>query len=213
VAAPRDRGKVEAGVSAEEARGPYPKVIVMIFEDTNSAGTLDEISRELIQGLPSDLSDPYAANTPWTKAVTDRLRQMGSRRGMLACGHRSQDHGEWLLDVTWMVPERHEIVLAVESEWGELGEVEDDFDKLMSIKARRKLLLFSTKHHEGAGNIMKRIESNMLAYPYHLAGEEYMALEVIAQGAFRYHFQVPSDGWLDVISFNRIGEPLPWPWT
>ena len=40
---------------------------------------------------------------------------------MLVCGHRSQNHGEWLLDVTWMVRERHEIVLAVESEWGGLG--------------------------------------------------------------------------------------------
>jgi hypothetical protein len=185
----------------------------MIFEDADSAPTLDEISRELVQGLPGELSDPYTPDRPWTKAVKDRLHEMGRRRGMLVCCQGSQDQGEWLLDVVWMARERHEIVLAVESEWGNLGAIEDDFDKLMSIKARRKLLLFSTKNHTGAEDIVKHVELNMRAYPYHLAREQYMALEVTAQGAFRYHFQVPSDGRLDVVSFNQIGEPLPWPWN
>jgi hypothetical protein len=184
----------------------------MIFEDTDSTPTLDEISRELIQGLPSELSGPYMPDKPWTKAVTDQLCKMGRVRGMLACGHGSPDQGEWLLDVVWIPWGRHEVVLAVESQWGKLPAIEDDFDKLMSIKARRKLLLFSTRKHKGAEDIVQRLESNMQAYPYHLAGEEYMALEVTAQGAYRYHFQVPSDGRLEAVNFNQIGEPLHWPW-
>jgi hypothetical protein len=183
----------------------------MIFDDVGSNLTLDEISRELVQGLPRDLRDPRASNRIWTRAVTDRLCEMGTRRGLLACGHGSKDNGEWLLDVVWMGRDRHEIVLAVESEWGRPGDVEDDFDKLMSIKARRKLLLFCTKTQE-AEDLVKRLELDMRAYPYHLAGEEYMALNVNAEGAFRYHFQVPNDGHLGAASFARNGKPLRWPW-
>ncbi len=60
---------------------------------------------------------------------------------------------------------------------------------------------------------MRQLESNMQAYPYHLTGEEYMALEVTAPGAYRYRFQVPSDGHLDTVSFTPISEPLRWPWA
>jgi hypothetical protein len=184
----------------------------MIFEDADAIPTLHELSQELVQGLPEELSDPYTLNRPWTKAVTDRLSEMGQRRNMLVFCHGSPNC-EWLLDVIWMVAKEHKIVLAVESEWGNLAQVEDDFDKLLCIKARRKLLLFNTSNHTGAELFVNKLESNMRAYPHHLAGEEYMLLEVTAPGAFRYHFQVPSDGRLRSVSFSPIAEPLPWPWS
>ena len=112
-----------------------------------------------------------------------------------------------------MVAKEHKIVLAVESEWGNLRAIEDDFDKLMSIKARRKLLLFSTKNHTGADTIVDRIESNMRAFPYHLIGEEYMLLEVTASDAFRYYFKVQGNGHLDDVTFQAVGKPLHWPWS
>jgi hypothetical protein len=40
---------------------------------------------------------------------------------------------------------------------GSLKAIEDDFDKLLSIKAKRKLLLFSTRKHEGADVIVKKL--------------------------------------------------------
>ncbi len=87
----------------------------MIFQNTGSIPSLDQISRQLVQGLPRALADPYAADTPWTKAVTAQLDSMGTAQGLTVCCHGSP-HREWLLDVVWMVRERHEIVLAVESE-------------------------------------------------------------------------------------------------
>jgi hypothetical protein len=136
---------------------------------------------------------------------------MGKARGLMVC-HGSQDQGEWLLDVIWMVAKEHKTVLAVEPEWGGLPQVEDDFDKLMSTKSRRKLLLFNTKNHKGAEVVVNKLESNMQAYPYHLAGEEYMLLEVTAPGAFRYYFRVPNDGPQDGVTFEAVGSPIPWPW-
>jgi len=117
-----------------------------------------------------------------------------------------------LLDAVWMVAKERRIVLAVESEWGRSILVEDDFDKLMSIKAPRKLMLFSTNDHRGADKIVDKLASNMQAYPYHLAGEEYMLLEVTAPGAFRYYFKVPADGLQDDVTFESCGPPLPWRW-
>src|SRR5579863_8158704 len=121
----------------------------MIF-DGGVATDLYAVSEELVRGLPSELSDPYVLNRPWTKAVTERLYEMGKARDLMVCCHSSKDQGEWLLDVIWMVAKEHKIVLAVESEWGILPNIEDDFDKLMSIKAQRKLLLFNTTNHKGA---------------------------------------------------------------
>jgi hypothetical protein len=183
----------------------------MIFENDRATTDLYEISEELVRGLPGELSDPYAADRPWTRAVTEGLREMGEARNLMVCCHGSRA-GEWLLDVIWMDKKEHSVALAVESEWGSQKQVEDDFDKLMSIKAGRKLLLFSTKNHKGADVIIKQLEANMRAYPYHLVGEEYLLLEVTAPGAFRYCFKVPNDGRQDDVTFEVVGNPLSWPW-
>lgn len=173
--------------------------------------SLDTISSEFVNSLPHELNG--ARDKTWTKAVKRVLLKMGKDRGLFVCCHGSQDQGEWLLDLLWMNSKDWRILLAVESEWGEPKEIEEDFGKLMAIKARRKLLLFSTKNHTGADLIMERIERAMLAYPYHLEGEEYMALEVTAAGAYRYYFKVPGTGTLESASFNEMVAPLRWPWA
>jgi len=185
----------------------------MIFENNDLIPALDVITRELVGVLPSDLADPNASDKQWTAPVLRCLEGLGHARGLMVCCHGCKDNGEWLLDSIWMVRERHEIVLAVESEWGALALIEDDFDKLMSVKSPRKLMLFCTKDHQGADGILRKLEANMRAYPYHLAGEEYVLLEVTRPGAFRYHFRVPATGRLDSVSFSQMGEPLRWPWA
>jgi hypothetical protein len=177
----------------------------------DSTSTLDELSQELVQGLPHDLRDPYGPDKPWTRAITDALCEMGTKRAFLACGRGCKHCGEWLLDIVWIGRKRHEIVLAVESEWGKPGDIEDDFDKLMSIKARHKLLIFATKVRDSAG-MVKRLESLLLEYPHHIEGEEYMALNITAEGALRYRFQVPRNRQLDAVVFEEMVPPLRWPW-
>jgi|SRR6266853_82161 len=109
----------------------------MIFENGGSTTDLYAISEELVQGLPSLLSDPFTLDKPWTMAVNERLYAMGNARELMVCCHGSKDQGEWLLDVIWMATKQHKIVLVVESEWGRLPAIEEDFDKLLSIKSRR----------------------------------------------------------------------------
>lgn len=181
----------------------------MIFGDTASIISLDEISRELVEGLPVELGDRQTGNRRWTIAIFSQLRKMGEDRGMCVySSHGPVDKGGWLLDLVWKVEERREIVLAVESEWGYPSDVEYDFDKLMCVKARYKLLLYNTGNQKESDEVRRRIKQSMEAYPYHLAGEEYLALDVKGTGIHRYYFQVPTDGPLAAIQFENLGEPL-----
>ena len=159
-----------------------------------------------------DLGDPSASGKSWTKAVKSRLERIGKASNLLTCCYSVGHEVEWLLDLLWIDPKDGRIVLAVEAEWGESDQIEADFAKLLSIKAYRKLLLFSTKNHTGGEGIVKRIESLMLAYPYHLVDEEYMAVEVTEQRAIRYCFKVLRNGRLESVRFIEMAPALPLPW-
>jgi hypothetical protein len=184
----------------------------MILQN-DSATSFDRISRELVRGLPFDLSDPKASAKSWKRAITIGLERIKKASDLLICCYGVGYDVEWPLDLLWIDPKDRRIVLAVEAEWGESDQIEADFAKLLSIKAYRKLLLFSTTNHTGGEGVVKRIESLMLAYPYHLVDEEYMALEVTEQGAIRYWFKVPRNGRLESVHFIEMATTLPWPWS
>src|ERR1035441_1238739 len=184
----------------------------MILQN-DSATSLDMMSRKLIRGLPPDLSDPKANAKSWTRAIKSGLERIGKARDLLVCCYGVGYDVEWLLDLLWIDPKDGRIVLAVAAEWGESDEIEADFAKLLSIKAYRKLLFFSAKHHTGREGIVRRIESLMVAYPYHLVDEEYMAVEVTEHGAIRYCFKVPTNGGLESVHFIEMDTSLPWPWS
>jgi hypothetical protein len=179
--------------------------------------SLDAISAKLIAGLPQELRYPGSSKTLWTEAIMRGLRSIGEAHGFkVYCrGHERNEYPEWLLDNIWLNHADGRTVLAVESEWGTPGQVEDDFLKLLSIKARCKLILFFTdKNHRRAAEYLAKLESSLQVYPYHLSGEQYLALERNAEGAFRYFLEIPSDGQLaGSAKFTDFGEPLPWPWA
>ena len=63
----------------------------MIYENDGLSTGVDEISAELVRGLPIELTE--APDKPWTKAIKDRLIEMGKQRSMMVCCHGSQDQG------------------------------------------------------------------------------------------------------------------------
>jgi hypothetical protein len=83
----------------------------------------------------------------------------------------------------------------------------------MSVKAPQKLMLFATKSHQGAADIVSKLEWNMTAFPYHIEGEEYLLMEITAPGAYRYRFRAPTSGPLSSVKFAPMeAAPLPWQW-
>ncbi|HWE83936.1 MAG TPA: hypothetical protein VG267_03265 [Terracidiphilus sp.] len=177
---------------------------------------LDSVSRELVAGLPHELSNPKASRTDWTRAVVGGLGNIGKARKLWVCCRKYkdyfQDQGEWLLDLVWMNQSENSIVLAAESEWGGISQFDEDFAKLLSLKAWAKIFLFDSREHRGSERMVAKIEGYMGVFPYHLSGEDYLLIEATKQGAFRYHFQVLDNGSLSSVKFIPW-ETLPWPWT
>jgi len=93
--------------------------------------------------LPLDLGEPKASAQTWTKAMKSGLQTIGNVRDLSVCCNGVGNGGD-SLSLVWMDAKNVRIVLAVEVDWGNPGEIESDFTRLLSIKAYRKLLLFST---------------------------------------------------------------------
>ena len=91
---------------------------------------------------------------PWnnkkaTTAIKTKLCHIGQDRfGCNVCltGVQRADYPEWLYDVTWL---KYDSVLflidtplAAECEWGNTGDIEDDFQKLLLARASVRLMIF-----------------------------------------------------------------------
>ena len=113
-----------------------------------------EIMRAVREGLNSLEVAKDKSNTEWTKAVKTELCKIGQDRfGCKVCasGVDKADFGEWLYDVTWLEYEKNdrgELVnlvdapLVAECEWGNKGDIKDDFEKLLLARAGVRLMIF-----------------------------------------------------------------------
>ena len=108
-----------------------------------------EIMRTVSEGLNSLTINPWGYAKA-TKAVKTILCEIGQDKfGCYVCAsgvHRA-DYREWLYDVTWLeydcdgspLIDAH---LAAECEWGNPGDIDDDFQKLLLARASVRLMIF-----------------------------------------------------------------------
>jgi hypothetical protein len=78
-----------------------------------------------------------------------------------------RDYGEWLYDVTWLEYEKNDrgklvnlvdAPLVAECEWGNKGDIEDDFEKLLLARTGVRLMIF-----EGISNRISKPRSEEVA--------------------------------------------------
>lgn len=87
----------------------------------------------------------------WTAVIKEAFTKAGADRRHYVCasGGTRCDWGEWLFDVTWLEVDEEkyitDLVLAMESEWGNPGDVYDDFMKLLSSRARLRVIVFQAQ--------------------------------------------------------------------
>ena len=110
-----------------------------------------EIMRAVRKGLDGLVVDRRASNTEWTKAIKTKLCKIGTdefrcKVGAHGVDEPEPDYREWLYDVTWLeyatdgpLIDAH---LVAECEWGNLGEIGDDFEKLLLARASMRLMIF-----------------------------------------------------------------------
>ena len=110
-----------------------------------------------------------AGSAHWTKSIKQELCIEGRNAGLRTTAHgvTKSDWGEWLYDVCWLKysdacsPEKslvdaeldflEEAVLIVESEFGNLGDIRDDFHKLLVGRAIVRCMIWDcrpTKNEE-----------------------------------------------------------------
>lgn len=107
-----------------------------------------QIMRAVSEGLNSLTIKPWDKKKA-TKAVKNKLSEIGQDKfGCYVCasGVQTANCGEWLYDVTWLeydcdgsLVDAH---LAAECEWGNSGDIDDDFQKLLLARASVRLMIF-----------------------------------------------------------------------
>jgi hypothetical protein len=142
---------------------------------------VNSLIKTLAHDVPQGVSDSDS-NPAWTISVTDVLHKMGRKLGYQVQSRRTDanlDCHEWLLDIVWLHPPPGiAMELAAESEWGNPGCVQDDFQKLLCTKASVKVMLFAYKKgSQDSQTVWDGLKTYMNNYPHHLAGETYILME------------------------------------
>lgn len=103
-----------------------------------------------IMGAVMDGLKNIGAERPWQvtePVVKTKLCEIGQVFGFHVCAKSVEraNCGEWLYDVTWLKYDGCTLIdapLAAECEWGERKHVYDDFQKLLTSRARVVLMIF-----------------------------------------------------------------------
>jgi hypothetical protein len=165
-------------------------------------------SERLAEHLPgTDTGDPEITDkrTSWNKSCLAALNSMA----------RSLEVRPSISEVSEFSPERQvnglwyrndAPVLVIGSAWSDRAELDRSFWRLLMLKAPQKLMIYSCKKSQAA--VLDQFAHALAAFPYHLASEEYVAVNIMGaeQHSIGTSVRIPRDG---AIPFSASGfEPL-----
>ena len=131
----------------------------------DSKGIIDT-SKVILNRTAAELAGKGYGDFHWTKQIKKSFIKLGKSQGYYTCTHGlapgESDWGEWLYDITWIKYGKsgkffnpydfHEVILTLESEWGDVGSVRDDYQKLVQAKSRFKVMIWQADNGFGNGN-------------------------------------------------------------
>ncbi len=145
-------------------------------------------------------------------SIKHALEKLGIPRGYRVYFtplRRPRIEREWLLGLAWWEPGRG-TVLAAECQWGNAGDIAQDFERLMAVKSPLKLLIFASRR-AGAERedvqlrtdidaVLHVLGASLADFSQHIEGETYVLLEHVESNScfHAYEFRVPKDGKLGV---------------
>jgi hypothetical protein len=135
--------------------------------------------------------------TEWTNSVYLTLRVTGQDRGYdVNCSDGTPGFEEYLCDVLWFNPETFFPDLIVESEWGENADIAYDFEKLLWMKAKLKVMICDPQ--KCREEMLPKLLEKIRRYPEHGKGDVYLVIDVAGGPtggkAYPYVWRSPSDG-------------------
>ena len=113
-----------------------------------------------------------AGKGEWTRAINTTLCKIGRQRGCtVGARHVSRDDrdwGEWLYDVTWLKSNADDLLieapLVVECEWGNLANIDEDFQKLLLARSTVRLMIFDGGYSPGSEKIAVHLADQVRAF-------------------------------------------------
>ena len=162
-------------------------------------------AKEFVEEFVKDVAPPKrldSSNAEWTTRVRCRFNET-CPEDCDAVPNKSKGWKEYLVDFCWMEKKGlgGRVVVACESEWAadRWGSqtrwtfVEEDFEKLLAVKAPLKILIFSSTSESIRTSkdqevdfpfsyAKERLEASLRGYSHHLPGETYLLLDFPATG-------------------------------
>lgn len=173
------------------------------------------VAREFIKLFVDRIAPPKSlgdSDKAWTQAVRRRFIEICPQGCYAHPSNPLTRRGEYLADYTWLGEAGGRVLLAGESEWGTVrfnrtswARVEQDFEKLLVIKAPFKVLVFSSvcgaKASQNESDInftfdyaQKKLKAYLENYWDHLTGEVYIFVDFpqtrVKGGNGRYQYAI-----------------------
>ncbi|HWY09889.1 MAG TPA: hypothetical protein VN026_01120 [Bacteroidia bacterium] len=150
---------------------------------------LDNTEKEIILLLDSFL-DPYPKNdnnSTWTNGLKKQLTKLGQEKGYEVATSskkvKNKDWGEWLVDLMWYKNcyknykdgTLKSVFLVAEIEWlmGD-WDIQIDFEKLMVLKSKYRLMIFQAPNEDKVINRFKFLKSIIDNYKSSQIGDRYL---------------------------------------
>ena len=113
-----------------------------------------------------------AGNREWTRAIATTLCNIGRKRGCKVgagpVSNNDRDWGERLYDVTWLKSNADDLLveapLVVECEWGNLANIDEDFQKLLLARSTVRLMIFDGGYSPGSERIAAHLADQVRAF-------------------------------------------------
>ena len=146
----------------------------------------------------------------WTHGVHTALAKAGKHFGYRVAASKvpdcDRDWGEWLYDVTWFDRWMTEgmpwsVPMVAECEWGNVGDIQDDFGKLLIARAALRVMVYdgSRLKPEKLCEWVDLFEGTQVGDTYFLATYE-------GEGPLRYRQIVVRALGAELVEQNKAGE-------
>jgi len=132
--------------------------------------------REFEQSIPA-YPNEHCRLRLWTEAVCRALRVEGEIRNYeVYCADGKPGFGEYLLDVMWWNPAKIRPDIVFESEWAGIEEAAYDFEKLLFVKARMKVIVCDPPNRKE--ELLPTLAAKLMRYPDHVMDERYIVIQL-----------------------------------
>lgn len=142
----------------------------------------DAIEKQVITALatvPPMALDGLWPNRRWTHEIKAHLAAMGLESGHAVFADEALGAGaQWLFALCWVDLRNgrmRALPLALEVEWNlNMGEIAEDFDKLVQSTATHRVMVFEQRNAADVGMALKNLKARVAAYGPRRKGDRYL---------------------------------------